>query len=79
MIEWLFGTAKENHCFRYTQMFGKVWMEMKVGLTFTCINLKKLIKIKQRIGVLNRSFLSFIRNLPENTDIQRKMARGFAS
>ena len=28
-IERIFGTAKENHGFRYTQMFGKVRMEMK--------------------------------------------------
>ena len=44
-IERLFGTAKENHGFRYTQMFGKARMEMKAGLTFTCLNLKKLAKI----------------------------------
>ena len=46
-IERLFGTAKENHGFRYTQMFGKARMEMKAGLTFTCMNLKKLAKIIQ--------------------------------
>jgi hypothetical protein len=44
-IERLFGTAKENHGFRYTQMCGKVRMEMKVGLTFACMNLKKLAKV----------------------------------
>lgn len=33
-IERIFGTAKENHGFRYTQLFGKARMEMKVGLTF---------------------------------------------
>lgn len=41
-IERIFGTAKENHGFRYTQMYGKARMEMKVGLTFACMNLKKL-------------------------------------
>ena len=41
-IERLFGTAKENHGFRYTQMYGKARMQMKVGLTFACMNLKKL-------------------------------------
>lgn len=30
-VERLFGTAKENHGFRYTQMIGKARMEMKVG------------------------------------------------
>ncbi len=44
-IERLFGTAKEHHGFRYTQMIGKAKMEMKVSLTFACLNLKKLAKI----------------------------------
>ena len=45
LIERLFGTAKEHHGFRYTQMVGKAKMEMKVGLTYACLNLKKLAKI----------------------------------
>ena len=49
-IERIFGTAKENHGFRYTQMFGKARMEMKVGLTFACMNLKKLAKMKGKKG-----------------------------
>lgn len=51
-IERIFGTAKENHGFRYTQLFGKARMEMKVGLTFACMNLKKLAKMKARQGLL---------------------------
>lgn len=51
-IERLFGTAKENHGFRYTQLVGKARMEMKVGLTYACLNLKKLAKLKQRYGLL---------------------------
>ena len=51
-IERIFGTAKENHGFRYTQQYGKARMEMKVGLTFACMNLKKLAKIKQRYGLM---------------------------
>ena len=47
-IERLFGSAKENHGFRYTQLVGKARMEMKVGLTFACMNLKKLAGILQR-------------------------------
>ncbi len=47
-IERLFGTAKENHGFRYTQMIGKARMEMKVGLMFACMNLKKLAKMIAR-------------------------------
>ncbi len=50
-IERLFGTAKENHGFRYTQMYGKARMEMKVGLTYACLNLKKLAKILHRRGI----------------------------
>ena len=46
-IERIFGTAKENHGLRYTQMFGKARMEMKIGLTFACMNLKKLAKMIQ--------------------------------
>ena len=44
-IERIFGTAKENHGMRYTQMFGKARMQMKIGLTFACMNLKKLAKM----------------------------------
>ena len=43
----IFGTAKENHGFRYTQMYGKARMKMKVALTFACMNLKKLAKMQQ--------------------------------
>ena len=46
-IERIFGTAKENHGFRYTQMYGKARMQMKVALTFACMNLKKLAKMQQ--------------------------------
>lgn len=62
-IERLFGTAKENHGFRYTQMYGKARMEMKVGLTFACMNLKKLAKILNKKGINNGLyFLFFIKN-----------------
>lgn len=44
-IERIFGTAKEYHGFRYTQHIGKARMDMKTGLTFACMNLKKLAKI----------------------------------
>lgn len=62
-IERLFGTAKENHGFRYTQMYGKARMEMKVGLTFACLNLKKLAKIKLKRGLLTCSFRSFFKKV----------------
>ena len=53
-IERIFGTAKENHGLRYTQMYGKARMEMKVGLTFACMNLKKLAKFKAKWGLLEK-------------------------
>ena len=56
-IERIFGTAKEHHGFRYTQYIGKARMEMKAGLTFACMNLKKLAKI---LAMRNRKSLSFI-------------------
>ena len=52
-IERLLGTAKENHGFRYTQMYGKARMEMKVGMTFACLNLKKLARILNKRGIIN--------------------------
>ena len=62
-IERLFGTAKENHGFRYTQMYGKARMEMKVGLTYACLNLKKLAKMLQRKGVLGPLFNRFFSSI----------------
>ena len=47
-IERVFGTAKENHGMRYTQMYGKAKMEMKIGLTYAAMNLKKLANILHR-------------------------------
>lgn len=61
-IERIFGSAKENHGFRYTQLVGKARMEMKVGLTFACMNLKKLAKLKGKRWLLEKKqlFQSFI-------------------
>ncbi len=49
-IERIFGTAKEQHGFRYTQYIGKARMEMKAGLTFACMDLKKLARILAKKG-----------------------------
>ncbi len=78
-IERLFGTAKENHGFRYTQMIGKVRMEMKVGLTFACLNLKKLAKMKQKKGLLQTTLSYFCYIYFQLNQKQRKMELGFAS
>ena len=58
-IERLFGTAKEAHGFRYTHMIGKARMEMKVGLTFACMNLKKMARIKKRMGLIGTHISHF--------------------
>ena len=65
-IERIFGTAKEQHGFRYTKYKGKARMEMKVGLTYACMNLKKLVKIlakkEQKVSDMLRSFIKATRN-----------------
>lgn len=61
-IERDFGLAKELHGFRYTQLFGKARMEMKAALTYACMNLKKLAKVRwrgHREPLLNSHFYSF--------------------
>ena len=78
-IERIFGTAKENHGFRYTQMYGKARMEMKVGLTFACMNLKKLAKMIQRTGLKEGIFASFYRIIEIFIPSKRKMVLGLAS
>ena len=49
-IERNFGTAKEHHGMRYTQQIGREKMAMKVGLTFACLNMKKLARILCKAG-----------------------------
>lgn len=44
-IERTFGTAKEHHAMRYTQQIGREKMSMKVGITFACMNMKKLARL----------------------------------
>lgn len=48
-IERVFGSAKEFHGFRYTNMIGKGKMEMKAALTFACLNMKKLATLMYRL------------------------------
>ena len=78
-IERLFGTVKENHGFRHTQMYGKARMEMKAGLTFACMNLKKLAKIKAKRGLLITGFHMVFAQIAANMRINRKPALEFAS
>lgn len=78
-IERLFGTAKENHGFRYTQMIGKARMEMKVGLTYACMNLKKLARIKHRLELLSPNMRLFLEQALENLKWNAKMTPGLVS
>ena len=66
-IERIFGTAKEHHGMRYTQMIGKAKMSMKVGLTFACMNMKKLVRIMDkrfREDPHNARFFMIFRKMP---------------
>jgi hypothetical protein len=69
-IERIFGTAKEYHGFRYTQMYGKARMSMKAGLTFACMNLKKLAKLLGKKGKPDGT-------TPVNTDYSAHFLRLF--
>lgn len=62
-IERIFGTAKEQHGFRYTQYIGKARMEMKAGLTFAVMNLKKLAKILTQREKRKKKEQTDLRNL----------------
>ena len=75
-IERVFGTAKEHHAMRYTQQRGKEKMSMKVGLTFACMNMKKLanllVKNKGKGPELSPVFtvLKFFNKLRVNTNLK---------
>ena len=65
-IERDFGTAKEYHGMRYTQYIGKARVAMQVGLTFACMNLKKLAILKRMRGMTGRGpsgLFSFLHRL----------------
>lgn len=73
-IERIFGTAKEYHGMRYTRQIGKSLMEMKVGLTFACMNLKKLAKMKRLRGEYTSNSVRFFENIAnglKNSSIEK--------
>ena len=78
-IERIFGTAKENHGFRYTQMIGKARMEMKVGLTFACMNLKKLAIMKHKRELKERLLSQLSLIFKQNMMDYRKEVPSYAS
>ena len=73
-IERIFGSAKEYHGFRYTNMIGKARMTMKAALTFTCMNLKKLAKIKGENPSLSGYLWHFLLLLSSLFGTENKMA-----
>lgn len=80
-IERVFGDAKENHGMRYTRYIGEARMRMKVGLTFACLNLKKLAKMKRKKGLLRplySTFLSFRWILSKFPTVSKKNALEFS-
>ena len=76
-IERIFGSAKEYHGFRYTNMIGTARMNMKAALTFTCINLKKLASIMGGNPFLSGTFRRFLQLLLDFLVRQNKMAPAF--
>ena len=76
-IERIFGSAKEYHGFRYTNMIGKARMKMKAALTFTCINLKKLARIMGGNPPFSCTFRRFLQLLLDFLEKQNKMAPAF--
>lgn len=77
-IERIFGTAKEQHGFRYTQYIGKARMEMKTGLTFACMNLKKLARIlAQRRWESSVLYVIWLKKR-EKLSLMQKRCRRFA-
>ncbi|MCQ4775467.1 transposase, partial [Lacrimispora saccharolytica] len=75
-IERIFGTAKEQHGFRYTQYVGKARMEMKAWLTFACMNLKKLAKILEKRGWNTARFLLILKKIKRKEVLKEKMVLG---
>ena len=61
-IERIFGTAKEYHGMRYTQFIGKARVAMQVGLTFACMNMKKLANMIYKDKHKSSRFFDFIWN-----------------
>ena len=86
-IERNFGTAKEHHGMRYTQQIGREKMAMKVGLTFACLNMKKLARIlckagpdtpkKSAIFIILKDKIGKKKTRPRKTPDDRTICPGF--
>jgi hypothetical protein len=53
-------------------MVGKARMEMKVGLAFACINLKKLAKMKRKMGLIGKGFSMLFLKITELLNLLKK-------
>jgi hypothetical protein len=80
-IERVFADAKEKHGMRYTRLNGLAKVKAQVLMTFSCMNLKKLIKGKEKLGLLSRfysaisAFFCFLKQLfRKNIFILKKAA-----
>lgn len=63
-IERDFGLAKETMGYRYTMYKGKRSMEITAALTYTAINLKKLVNYLEKCGKLvEETILKYVKNL----------------
>ena len=67
-----YQNIKEQHGFRYTQYVGKARMEMKAGLTFACMNLKKLAKILEKRGWNTARFLLILKKIKRKEVLKEK-------
>lgn len=65
-IERQFGSAKEFHGFRYTNMKGIQKMEMKAALTFACLNMKKLALMMYRMDPNKEVFTRLFSKIHKN-------------
>ena len=77
-IERCFGTAKEYHGFRYTNMKGLAKMRMKSALTFACMNMKKLANILWKMDP-NRVFFNVIKAKLHKTKTNPRLYSGLSS
>ena len=70
-IERQFGTAKECHNFRYTNQKGIEKMTVKAATTFTCLNIKKLVKmLSQKETTSSKKSIKVLKNAFKERKIQ---------
>jgi len=59
-IERVFADAKEKHNLRYARHIGKKKIEIQVLMTYTCMNIKKIIKmLGNNLDNLNKNYILY--------------------